>query len=103
SEPLTNSYSNIISINSIELRLGDVSADGIVNATDAAMILVAAAAVGAGGESGLTQEQERVAKVMGNESFSATDAAMILTYAAAAGADFKGTLEEFMAQKGEDQ
>lgn len=93
---------NIISTNSMKLRLGDVNADSVVDAMDAAMILVSAAAVGAGGESGLTKEQERVAKVLGDESYSAMDAAMILTYAAAKGAGFDGALEDFMAQGGEE-
>ncbi|MBQ9110426.1 MAG: hypothetical protein IJY06_03530 [Oscillospiraceae bacterium] len=99
SEPLTNSYSNIISINSIELRLGDVNADGRVDAMDAAAILTASAAVGSGSASGLTAEQEAVAKVLGGETFSATDAAMVLTYAAAVGADYEGTLEEYIAEQ----
>ena len=66
---------------------------------DAAAILTASAAVGSGSASGLTAEQEAVAKVLGGETFSATDAAMVLTYAAAVGADYEGTLEEYIAEQ----
>ena len=66
--------------------LGDVNGDGTVNASDAAQILIAAAAVGAGGKSGLTEQQSRAAEVNGDGQINASDAAVVLIYAAAVGA-----------------
>lgn len=79
------------------VNLGDVDEDGDVDAADAANILVAAAAVGAGGESGLTEQQQKNADVNGNGGFDSTDAAYVLQYAAAAGAGYSGTINDFMA------
>ncbi len=76
--------------------LGDVNLDGKTNAPDAAAILVAAAAVGSGEKSGLTQEQEANADVNGNGGFDAQDAALVLRYAAAVGSGYIGTLEEYL-------
>ncbi len=98
SEPLTGDYSNIISINAVELRLGDVNADGMIDATDASEILIAAAAVGSGNESGLSENQAIVADVNADGAFDASDAAIVLQYAAAVGTGYTGTLEEFLAQ-----
>ncbi len=96
SEPLTGDYSNIISINAVELRLGDVNQDGTVNAKDASQLLIGAANRAAGLPSGLTTEQETVAKVLGNADYTAKDASIILQYAAAAASGFVGTIEDFM-------
>ncbi len=79
------------------VNLGDVDEDGDADATDAAHILVASAVVGAGGESGLTAQQEKNADVDQNGSFDSMDAAYVLQYAAAAGAGYSGTIEDFMA------
>ncbi len=78
--------------------LGDINADGAVDATDASAILIAAAAVGSGAESGLTAEQETNADVNGDGGFDATDAAFVLQYAAATGTGYTGTLADFMAE-----
>ncbi len=80
----------------VSYLLGDLDEDGQVNAVDAAMILVAAASVGSGGESGLTETQELAADVNGDGECNAVDAAEVLRYAAAVGSGYTGTLEEFM-------
>ncbi len=80
----------------VSYLLGDLDEDGQVDAVDAATILIAAAAVGSGYESGLTEIQELAADVNGDGAFDATDAAEILIYAAAVGVGYEGTLEEFM-------
>ncbi|MBR2912446.1 MAG: leucine-rich repeat protein, partial [Oscillospiraceae bacterium] len=67
-----------------------------INATDAAMVLSAAAAVGAGVDSGLTEEQMKAADVDGNGSFDASDASYILAYAAYTGAGGADSLDEFL-------
>ncbi len=77
-------------------KLGDVNEDGDVDATDAAKILVAAAAVGAGGDSGFTETQAKNADVNGDGTFNSQDAANVLQYAAAAGSGFEGSLEDFI-------
>ncbi|MBR6616658.1 MAG: leucine-rich repeat protein [Oscillospiraceae bacterium] len=80
-----------------EASAGDVNADNAVDATDAAMILVAAAAQGAGSAHGLTDAQAAAADVDGSGSFDATDAALVLQYAAYAGAGGTQTIKEFLA------
>ena len=76
---------------------GDVNADKRIDAADAAAILVAAAAMGAGEASGLTETQETLADVNQDGVCDASDAAYILQYAAYAGAGGGRTLEEFLA------
>ncbi len=76
---------------------GDVNADKRIDAADAAAILVAAAAMGAGEASGLTETQETLADVNQDGVCDASDAALILQYAAYAGAGGEMTLEEFLA------
>ncbi len=77
--------------------LGDADENGSVNASDAAVILTAAAAAGTGGASGLTAARETAADVNKDGAFNAADAALILQYAAAVGAGSTQTLEEYIA------
>ncbi len=81
-----------------ETTLGDVDVNGVVDASDAGDLLVAAAAIGAGNGSGLTAEQTANADVDGNGVLDATDAAWILRYAAYTGTGGNITMEEFFAQ-----
>lgn len=76
--------------------LGDVNEDGNVDSLDAAEVLVAAAAMGSGGESGLTDTQMAAADCNGDGAVDALDAAEILRYAAAVGSGFEGTMEDFV-------
>ncbi len=76
--------------------LGDLDGNGSVNATDAAMLLVAAAAVGAGEAHELTEEQAGYADVNGNGQFEATDAALILMYAAYQGAGGTENITDYL-------
>lgn len=77
--------------------LGDLDGNGSVNATDAALLLVAAAAEGAGEAHDLTEEQAGYADVNGNGQFEATDAALILMYAAYQGAGGTDGITDFLA------
>jgi|GEM_PF-1648168 len=77
-------------------KTGDTNSDNAVNASDAAQLLIAAAAIGSGRESGLTAAQEQSADVDKNGKFDASDAALILQYAAAVGSGFEGTMEDFL-------
>ena len=77
--------------------LGDLNSDDTVNASDAALILIAAASNGAGNGYGLTDKQERAAEINNDGTINASDAALVLIYAAAAGAGQDvGTLEEYL-------
>ena len=80
------------------LMLGDVNNDGVVNASDAAKVLIAAASLGSGNESGLTAEQELIGDVNEDGILNASDAAKILIYAAYIGAGGSGTLYEYYHQ-----
>ncbi len=88
----TNGFSFVLSA----VDLGDLNADGEVDANDAAMLLVAAAAKGAGSPSGLSAEQETVADADSSGDYNATDAALILQYAAGAGISGVGSFREFI-------
>lgn len=77
--------------------VADLNADNVINATDAALLLSAAASYGAGGGSGMTAEQEIAADVNQDGAFDALDAALVLQYAAYAGAGGTLTIEEFLA------
>lgn len=81
-----------------EGQLGDVNGDGAINASDAAVILIAAAKLGAADESGLTAAQEAAADVNGDKLINASDAAIILQYAATVGAGSTDTLAEYLSK-----
>ena len=76
--------------------LGDLNGDSTVNASDAAVVLIAAARIGAGNDSGLTVDQLLCADVNGDTIVNASDAAIILQYAAKIGAGGEGTLAEYL-------
>ena len=78
------------------VTLGDLDNDGSINASDAAQILIAAAAIGAGDASGLTAAQETAADVNTDGSINASDAAIVLIYAAAIGAGQDVNLNDFV-------
>ena len=69
-----------------EERFPDINGDGRVNANDAAMILRAAANIGAKRPSGLTPEQEKRADADRDGRITANDAAIVERFAAACGA-----------------
>ncbi len=79
--------------------LGDVNSDKLINAADAAMLLQAASAVGSGGASGLTVDQETAADVNADGAFDALDAALILQYAAYTGSGGTLTFDAFLAER----
>lgn len=80
-----------------ELELADVDGNGKIDASDAAVVLVAAAKLGAGEDSGLTPAQMIAADVNKDGKYDAADAAIILSYCAAIGAgESNVTLEDFV-------
>lgn len=80
------------------VSLGNLNGDNSIDATDAAFLLSAAAAAGAGGESGLTAEQIKAADLNGDGAFDASDAALILMYAAYSGAGGDLSITDYLAQ-----
>lgn len=75
-----------LNLSAEEYALGDVTEDGIVNASDAARVLVASANIGSGQESGLTDAQFNRADYNQDGKVNASDASGILTFAAEQGA-----------------
>lgn len=68
-----------------EVSLGELNNDGAVNASDAAIVLIAAADYGANGTSSLSDAQSAAADLNGDKAVNASDAALILQYAAIRG------------------
>ncbi|MCR4646213.1 MAG: dockerin type I repeat-containing protein [Oscillospiraceae bacterium] len=79
--------------------LGNINTDEAINASDAALVLIAAASIGAGKESGLTEAQTKRADLNGDRIVNASDAAIILQYAALVGSGVEKTLPEYLAEK----
>ena len=75
-------------------RMGDVNADNLINASDAAEVLQHAASIGAGGEGIFNDDQKIGADVNEDGIVNAIDASQILCYAAAAGAGVSYTFEK---------
>ena len=59
---------------------GDVTQDGIINGSDAALALRAYTMINSGGESSLSSTQEKAADVNGDGMITASDATIILRY-----------------------
>ena len=79
---------------------GDVDGSSTVNASDASVILIAAAAIGSGRGSTLTTAQKKAADVNSDGSINATDASIVLQYAAAVGAGHTDAkIEDFLGKK----
>ncbi|MCR4644672.1 MAG: hypothetical protein K5695_04590 [Oscillospiraceae bacterium] len=80
----------------VPIIIGDLNNDSTANASDAAMILIAAAAMGAGNDAGLTDDQKTAADVNTDGTVNASDAAVVLIYAAAIGAGQDAKLTDFV-------
>ncbi len=78
-----------------EPTLGDMNADGSVNAADAAEILTASALAGTGAGT-LSEAKKARADVNADGTYDASDAALVLQYAAVVGTGNTITLEEFL-------
>ncbi len=79
--------------------LGDLTHDGLVDATDTAHLLMDAALVGSGQSSQLTLLQQKEADLSLNGMHDATDGSMILKYSAcSASGEFQGSLLEYIQQ-----
>lgn len=67
-------------------RYPDLDGDGRVSATDVSMILNASVQDNSGGDSGLTDEQRRLADINGDGTCNAEDAALMSEFSASLGA-----------------
>ena len=85
----------------------DIDGNGRVTASDASLILAAAANIGAGRASGLTPEQENLADVNRDGKINAVDASLVLSFAADLGVgkysnDLAGWTEFLNEQRASD-
>ncbi|MCR4646472.1 MAG: leucine-rich repeat protein [Oscillospiraceae bacterium] len=78
--------------------LGMINEDEVVNASDAALMLIEAATIGAGKDATFTAEQTTRADVNGDKLVNASDAAFTLQYAAHIGAGGEGTFGAYMKE-----
>ena len=79
--------------------LGNLNEDEAVNASDAALMLIEAATIGAGKDATFTAEQTARADVNGDKLVNASDAAFTLQYAAHIGAGGEGTFGNYMKER----
>ena len=78
-------------------EIGDVDKSNMVDASDAACVLIASASIGAGKQFDLNEVQRWSADVNHDGIVNASDAAIILIYAAEHGAGtFSGSFEEYV-------
>ena len=77
---------------------GDVDGDGIINAKDAARVLIAAAYIGTGNKTGLTAEAESAADVNKDGTINSKYASVILQYAAAVGTGKKLAISDLVSE-----
>ena len=78
-----------------DILLGDVTGDGLVDATDASSILQEYAALSTGNPSGYTELQRKAGDVNFDDMIDASDASNILQYYAYLSTGGTGTLEEY--------
>lgn len=86
-------------LESADAAMGDLNLDGAVDSTDAAAILVAAAKLGTGSESGLNASQTASADVNGDGLVNANDASYVLQYAAYVGSGGTDSMETYMERE----
>ena len=81
-------------------NIGNLNGDMAINASDAAMLLIAAAAAGTGADSMMTDAQKAAADLNSDSTFDAKDAALILQYAAYTGTGGTDSITAFIAKRG---
>ena len=75
------------------MLLGDVTDDSTINAEDATAVLIAAAKLGTGNDSGLDETKMQAADTTADGKINAEDATLILRYAALSGTGGTVTFE----------
>ncbi len=81
-----------------KLILGDVSPDGVINSSDASLILAEYSAISVGKKSTLTKEQEKAADVDQDGQIDSTDASWVLAHYSAISTGKNITIEELIAE-----
>ncbi len=92
----TTTTTTIVTPPSNELEFGDINDDGLIDAVDAAAILMEYASLSTGGSSTLSVEQQRVADINGDGLIDAVDSTFILRYYAEISTGGNITLAEFV-------
>lgn len=77
---------------------GDVDGNGVIDASDASIVLAAYASVQTGGQTGFSEIQYATADVDGNDVIDASDASMILSYYSYTQTGGKDTFADFKAK-----
>ena len=78
-----------------QVQSGDLNGDSTINSKDATIILIAAAKLGVGGTTGLTQQQLVAGDVNSDGVINAKDATIVLKYSAAYGVGKSITIADF--------
>ena len=81
-----------------EILLGDVLPDGVIDSSDASLILAEYSAVSIGKKSTLTEEQAKAADVDRDGKIDSTDASFVLSYYSTVSTGREITIEELIAE-----
>lgn len=81
-----------------KLILGDVSPDGVINSSDASLILAEYSMISVGKESILTKEQAKAADVNRDGQIDSTDASWVLAHYSAISTGKNITIEELIGE-----
>lgn len=81
-----------------ESILGDVSPDGVINSSDASLILAEYSMISVGKESILTKEQAKAADVNRDGQIDSTDASWVLAHYSAISTGKNITMDELIAE-----
>ncbi len=79
--------------------LGDVTEDGLIDSSDASIILQQYALISTGKDISVTDSQFEAAKLTGDEVVDSSDASVVLSYYAYVSTGGKGSVKYFMANK----
>jgi hypothetical protein len=79
------------------VSLGDINADGLINSSDATLILSNYSAIATGGDSTFSAEQTKAADINNDGKCDSIDASLILAYYAHTSTGGTGTIEEYLA------
>lgn len=85
------------------VSLGDINADGLINSSDATLILSNYSAIATGGDSTFSAEQTKAADINNDGKCDSIDASLILAYYAHTSTGGTGTIEEYISKANADE
>ncbi|MBR5513207.1 MAG: leucine-rich repeat domain-containing protein [Ruminococcus sp.] len=85
------------------VSLGDINADGLINSSDATLILSNYSAIATGGDSAFSAEQTKAADINNDGKCDSIDASLILAYYAHTSTGGTGTIEEYLSKSNADE